>query len=164
MSAHNDKILQICEEALNRREKLVDQKWSDLVDAKNSTIESLRTQIQEGLERELALIREVIHFKREIEIKNTLQDGMNSALDLMHRHVENLKAELQQCKDHIDRLEAIPRPAVPLPGLTMQALGVLCRQQRSLEIERLRAEIVARDAEIQRLRDAMDNEMSDEED
>ena len=46
----------------------------------------------------------------------------------------------------------------------MQALGVLCRQQRSLEIERLRAEIVARDAEIQRLRDAMDNEMSDEED
>jgi uncharacterized coiled-coil protein SlyX len=115
------------------------------------------------------LIAQVIELRNEVDVKHVVIDGMSSAIDLMHARMERLEgqiktleATLQERNDHIDRLEAIPKPPAPLPGLTLQALAVLCKQQRSLEIERLRGVIAERDVEIQRLRDELDSsEMED---
>ena len=125
----------------------------------------------EGLERESALIAQVLHLKRELEISHIVSDGANSAIDMMHRHtdrleaeVERLKAEVQQRQDRIDCLEAIPNPPAALPGLTLAALGIVLKQHRNLEIDRLQAVIAERDNEIRRLRSAagMDTDDSDE--
>ena len=125
----------------------------------------------EGLERENVLIAQVYHLKRELEISHIVSDGANSAIDMMHRHtdrleaeVERLKAEVQQRQDRIDCLEAIPKPPAALPGLTLAALGIVLKQHRNLEIDRLQAVIAERDNEIRRLRSAagMDTDDSDE--
>jgi hypothetical protein len=119
-----------------------------------------RNLLLEGLERENALIAQVIELRNEVDVNNVVIDGMNSAIDRMHARtarlqgqIKTLEATLQERNDHIDRLEATPKPPAPLPSLTLEALAVLCKQQRSLEIERLRGIIAERDAEIQRLRD-----------
>jgi uncharacterized coiled-coil protein SlyX len=126
-----------------------------------------RNLLLEGLGRENALIAQVIELRNEVDVKHVVIDGMSSAIDLMHARMERLEgqiktleARLQERNDHIDRLEAIPKPPAPLPSLTLEALAVLCKQQRSLEIERLRGIITERDAEIQRLRDE-NSEMED---
>jgi len=126
-----------------------------------------RNLLLEGLGRENALIAQVIELRNEVDVKHVVIDGMSSAIDLMHARMERLEgqiktleATLQERNDHIDRLEAIPKPPAPLPGLTLDALAVLCKQQRSLEIERLRGVIAERDVEIQRLRDE-NSEMED---
>ena len=125
-----------------------------------------RNLLLEGLGRENALIAQVIELRNEVDVNNVVIDGMNSAIDRMHarmerleRQIKSLEALLQERNDHIDCLEAIPKPA-PLPSLTLEALAVLCKQQRSLEIERLRGIIAERDAEIQRLHDE-NSEMED---
>ena len=123
-----------------------------------------RNLLLEGLERENALIRQLIELRNELDVKHLVLDGASSAVDLMHVRMEklegqikSLEARLQERNDHIDRLEAIPKPPAPLPGLTLEALAVLCKQRRSLEIERLRGIIAERDVEIQRLRDELDS-------
>ena len=115
------------------------------------------------------MIRQLIELRNELDVKCLVLDGASSAVDLMHFRMEklegqikSLEARLQERNDHIDRLEAIPKPPAPLPGLTLEALAVLCKQQRSLEIERLRGVIAERDVEIQRLRDELaSSEMED---
>jgi hypothetical protein len=126
-----------------------------------------RNLLLEGVERENALIRQLIELRNELDVKHVVLDGASSAIDRMHARmarlegqINTLEARLQERNDHIDRLEAIPKPPAPLPGLTLEALAVLCKQQRSLEIERLRGIIAERDAEIQRLRDE-NSEMED---
>ena len=128
-----------------------------------------RNLLLDGVERENALIRQLIELRNEVDNNNLVIDGMNSAIDRMHARmarlegqIKTLEATLQERNDHIDRLEAIPKPPAPLPSLTLEALAVLCKQQRSLEIERLRGVIAKRDVEIQRLRDELDSsEMED---
>ena len=126
-----------------------------------------RNLLLEGVERENALIRQLIELRNELDVKRVVLDGASSAIDRMHarmerleRQIQSLEALLQERNHHFDRLEAIPKPPVPLPSLTLEALAVLCKQQRSLEIERLRGIIAERDAEIQRLRDE-NSEMED---
>ena len=123
-----------------------------------------RNLLPEGLDRENALTRQLIELRNELDVKHLFIDGASSAVDLMHVRMEklegqikSLEARLQERNDHIDRLEAIPKPPAPLPGLTLEALAVLCKQQRSLEIKRLRGIIAERDVEIQRLRDELDS-------
>jgi len=128
-----------------------------------------RNLLLDGIERENALIRQLIELRNELAVKCVVLDGASSAVDMMHVRMEKLEGEikslearLQERNHHIDRLEAIPKPPAPLPGLTLEALAVLCQQQRSLEIERLRRIIAERDVEIQRLRDELSSsEMED---
>ena len=131
-----------------------------------------RNLLIEGLERENALIAQVVELRRELEISHIVSDGANSAIDMMHRHTERLEAELerlkadvQQRQDRIDCLEAIPKPPAALPGITLAALGIVLKQHRSLEIDRLQAVIAERDNEIRRLRSAagMDTDESGDE-
>jgi uncharacterized coiled-coil protein SlyX len=117
----------------------------------------------EGLERENRLIAQLIELRNELDNNHMVMDGMNGALNKMHARVERMEGQiksledmLQERNDHIDRLEAIPKPPAPLPGITLEALAVLCKQQRSLEIERLRGIVAERDVEIQRLYDELD--------
>ena len=104
-----------------------------------------RNLLLDGVERENALIRQLIELRNELGVKFLVLDGASSAVDVMHVRMEKLEGQIktleatsQERNDHIDRLEAIPKPPAPLPSLTHQALAVLCKQQRSLEIERLR--------------------------
>ena len=128
-----------------------------------------RNLLLAGVERENALIRQLIELRNELDVKCLVLDGASSAVDMMHVRMEklegqikSLEARLQERNDHIDRLEAIPKPPAPLPGLTLEALAVLCQQQKSLEIERLRRILAERDVEIQRIRDELSSsEMED---
>jgi len=127
-----------------------------------------RNLLLDGIERENALIRQLIELRNELAVKCVVLDGASSAVDVMHVRMEKLEGQIkslearsQERNDHIDRLEAIPKPPAPLPGLTLEALAVLCKQQRSLEIERLQRVIAERDVEIQRLCDELNSEMED---
>ena len=51
---------------------------------------------------------------------------------------------------------------MPLPGLTLKALGIVCNQQRNLELEQLRIVVAERDATIKQLRSELADFMSDE--
>ena len=125
-------------------------------------VQILDLKLQHDLEKS-ELAQEVAHLTREFQISKFSNDCMCSALEKLHARIEVLEGKnaalettLKERNDHIDRLEALPKPSVPLPALTVQALGVLCKQETGLEIRRLQEVIAAKDAEIRQLREDLE--------
>ena len=94
-------------------------------------------------------IRSLRHKLRAHEIAANTAD---EALVLLYNRIERLETEnrelqcaVKQLRDQVDLLEARPKPATPMPEVTLAALGILCNRQRALELERLRLLLAERD-------------------
>ena len=109
--------------------------WKDMVVERNAKISALSS--------ELETMREDLRVSK-------------GEMEKMQDHIKKLEAQLKERDETIARLESIPKPNAPLPGVTVQALGVLCNLHTGYEIRRLYDVIAMKDAEIQRLRDDID--------
>lgn len=99
-----------------------------------------------------------------VQERNARIDALTSELrterkkkEMMQDRIKKLEAQLKARDETIARLEAVPKPNMPLPGVTVQALGVLCNIHTGYEVRRLNGVIAEKDAEIQRLRDDTGN-------
>ena len=119
----------------------------------------LNNEIKYWVTENQGLNENVRSLRREIRVYDIVAKGTDNALVSAHKSIVRLEAEnkelqctVKQLRDQVDLLEARPKPAAPMPEVTLAALGILCNRQRALELERLRLLLAERDATIQRLR------------
>lgn len=128
--------------------------------AKNAETASLRRQLELRDNQIKQKDKEILELKEELRMSKCELSAERQHRAYSDACLENAWAKSKRQQEHINQLEAIPKPCTRLPGITMQALGVVCNQQKSLEIERLREVISEKDAEYDRLRYAVSDLMN----
>ena len=128
----------------------------------------LNNEIQYWVTENRGLEENVRSLRREIRVYDIVAKGTDGALVSSHKRIERLEAEnkelqcaVKQLRDRVDLLEARPKPAAPMPEVTLAALGILCNRQQVLELERLRLLLAEKDATIQRLRSELEGSLED---